>query len=357
MFSLRKRFSILSIVCAGTLVLVFAGSAWAAGDDTAKSSAAQGLNKKQKKQVEGIAKKFAGAPGPQGPVGPAGPQGSAGSKGDKGEAGPQGAKGATGKTGATGKKGATGGQGLKGATGPKGSTGLQGPKGATGAKGATGTKGATGATGTGGVTGPAGPTGAKGPTGDAGAKGLTGAKGPTGAPGGATGSKGATGATGPGGGLETPIVGTWSANGEAGAEEGKIPLQASISFVKSISPAPDLVYRMIGFGGATFAFNTETGAPIDFEVTSKEFEERCGTGTVTIPDAKPGNLCVYVGTEQGLLPAGFGKLAEENEAPIARWASPSPTTGAIIPLVLNEPVFEFESLGGFANGSWAVGFE
>jgi hypothetical protein len=102
------------------LVAALAGTSWAAKDI---------LTKPEKKQVEKIAKKFAGkngAPGAQGPAGPQGPKGEAGAKGATGATGATGA-GATGSTGATGK-------GTTGATGTTGSPWTAGgtlPSGAT----------------------------------------------------------------------------------------------------------------------------------------------------------------------------------------------------------------------------------
>jgi hypothetical protein len=71
-------------ICA--LVLAVTGAAFAAA----------GLNGKQKKEVEKIAKKFGGKPGPAGATGPAGP---AGSPGPKGAAGPEGSQGPEGPQG------------------------------------------------------------------------------------------------------------------------------------------------------------------------------------------------------------------------------------------------------------------
>jgi hypothetical protein len=132
------------------LVFAMVGGAYAASNDggSAKASKKQsGLTGKQKKEVETIAKKFAGKAGPTGPVGPQGPAGANGQAGAKGATGPAGPKGTTGPAG------------------PKGTTGPAGPKGTTGAKGVTGPKGTTGAKG---VTGPKGPTGPTGPTGQSG---------------------------------------------------------------------------------------------------------------------------------------------------------------------------------------------
>lgn len=63
--------------------------------------AAAKLNSKQKKEVEKIAKKFAGKPGAPGAQGPAGPQGPAGANGKDGAAGQNGTNGTNGTNGAS----------------------------------------------------------------------------------------------------------------------------------------------------------------------------------------------------------------------------------------------------------------
>ena len=73
------------------LILALGGTALAASG---------ALTGKQKKEVEKIAKKYAGKPGAAGATGPAGPAGAAGPKGDtgaKGDTGSQGNSGAAGK--------------------------------------------------------------------------------------------------------------------------------------------------------------------------------------------------------------------------------------------------------------------
>jgi len=97
--SIREPFGTAGLILAiVALVAAIGGTAWAAAK----------LNPTQKKEVEKIAKKFAGkpgnpgAPGTAGPAGPQGPQGEKGPQGDKGQIGP------TGPTGTTGAKGATG---------------------------------------------------------------------------------------------------------------------------------------------------------------------------------------------------------------------------------------------------------
>lgn len=71
------------------LVMALVGGAYAAG----------ALTGKQKKEVEKIAKKFAGKPGAPGATGPAGPAGPAGAKGDTGAAGANGTNGTNGAPG------------------------------------------------------------------------------------------------------------------------------------------------------------------------------------------------------------------------------------------------------------------
>lgn len=87
------------IVACIALVLALTGAAFAAG----------ALTGKQKKEVEKIAKKFAGKPGApgaagaQGPAGPAGKDGANGEKGAKGDVGEPGDPGAPGDAGAAGE--------------------------------------------------------------------------------------------------------------------------------------------------------------------------------------------------------------------------------------------------------------
>jgi hypothetical protein len=86
------------IVACVALIAALGGTAFAAAK----------LNSTQKKEVEKIAKKFAGKPGAPGAAGPQGPAGANGAAGAKGATGPQGsagAKGATGADGATGEDG------------------------------------------------------------------------------------------------------------------------------------------------------------------------------------------------------------------------------------------------------------
>jgi hypothetical protein len=84
---------VISIVA---LVAALGGGAYAASG---------GLTGKQKKEVEKIAKKYAGKTGASGPAGSPGLTGPAGAKGDTGTAGGNGSPGSPGKEGKEGKEG------------------------------------------------------------------------------------------------------------------------------------------------------------------------------------------------------------------------------------------------------------
>ena len=387
--SLRNRLGLSSAIASIALLFALALSSSASAADNNESASAsakknQGLSKKQKQQVEALIKQKGG--GPQGPVGPQGP---AGAKGDKGDTGAQGAPGAKGATGDQGPAGTNGTNGAKGATGDQGPAGTNGAKGATGATGAEGpqgepggTTGATGATGPEGTTGPegpqgpigatgpdgsTGPDGGTGPEGPTGAEGLTGPEGPQGPPGGATGATGATGPAGEGGGLPDVLTGVWSANGEIGDEElgatGEVPIQAAISYISKVEPAPDLAY--VESSNEVAVFDTATGE-LKKGIPASNTAEReaiCGAGSVANPDAKPGYVCVFEETREGLALAErecFNDILEENN-PCPAWESPDPNSGAIVSFQLNEKdvIFlpPFESPAGHAKGSWAVNTE
>lgn len=84
------------IVAIVALVAAVGGSAFAASKNAP-------LTGKQKKEVEGIAKKYAGKPGTNGTNGSNGSNGAQGAKGDKGDPGAPGAAGAPGAPGAAGE--------------------------------------------------------------------------------------------------------------------------------------------------------------------------------------------------------------------------------------------------------------
>jgi len=99
----RDRFGTAGLVVAiVALVLALGGTALAAKG---------ALTGKQKKEVEKIAKKYAGKPGAPGATGPAGPAGAAGAKGDTGAKGDKGEKGDTGNPGTPGTPGTPGADG------------------------------------------------------------------------------------------------------------------------------------------------------------------------------------------------------------------------------------------------------
>ena len=110
----------------GTAGLVVAMVALVAALGGTALAAKGALTGKQKKEVETIAKKFAGK------TGPAGAQGPVGAKGDSGSPGPKGDLGAPGDTGATGAAGATGARGPAGPAGAVGEPGPAGPQGPAG---------------------------------------------------------------------------------------------------------------------------------------------------------------------------------------------------------------------------------
>jgi len=94
--AIREPFGTAGLVVACVaLIAALGGTALAAG----------ALTGKQKKEVEKIAKKFAGKPGAAGATGPAGPTGAAGTAGDKGDKGEPGEKGKPGENGKPGEKG------------------------------------------------------------------------------------------------------------------------------------------------------------------------------------------------------------------------------------------------------------
>jgi hypothetical protein len=95
--ALREPFGTAGLVVAiVALVAALAGGAYAASG---------ALTGKQKKEVETIAKKYAGKKGATGPAGAAGPTGAAGAKGDAGSTGGKGEAGVAGATGSPGSAG------------------------------------------------------------------------------------------------------------------------------------------------------------------------------------------------------------------------------------------------------------
>jgi hypothetical protein len=144
-------------------------------------------------------------------------------------------------------------------------------------------------------------------------------------------------------------------NGEAGSAGGTIPLQASISYIEKIEPAPKLAFVFVG-GEEGLLLNDATGA-VEGSLTKEGVEEHCGVagaGAAAAPSAEPGNLCVFVGTMNEVSPADFLQLIIIT-GQSDKWKSPAPTSGAIVPFALEEfGNFGVITEGGFASGSWAV---
>ena len=158
---------------------------------------------------------------------------------------------------------------LKGATGPAGAAGAAGPVGAKGDTGAAGQNGAPGE---------------KGAQGEKGAKGEKGAQGEPGK----EGSPWTAGGTLPPGATET---GTFAGPGQEGALAAipfPIPLSAPIAVAQ---------VRRIEFGAA--------------------IPTECAGGTVAVPKASPGYLCVYNGKFSGFELAGVLHPGGEAGASVA----------------------------------------
>ena len=109
--AIREPFGTAGLIVACLALMLALGGAAVAANGA--------LSGKQKKEVEKIAKKYAGKPGAAGSTGPAGP---AGAKGDTGPKGDTGAAGAPGVLGAQGPKGKEGSPWVADGTLPSGST-------------------------------------------------------------------------------------------------------------------------------------------------------------------------------------------------------------------------------------------
>lgn len=104
----------------------------------------------------------------------------------------------------------------------------------------------------------------------------------------------------------------------------------------------------------------ETGALVEIFNGPEGVEERCGVSganAVANPDAEPGTLCVFAGTEEKLRALEEPIIGAPNQSDL--WISPAPESGAVVPFSLGEQeIFEFPaSTGGYADGSWAVNTE
>jgi Collagen triple helix repeat (20 copies) len=127
-----------------------------------------------------------------------------------------------------------------------------------------------------GPRGPRGPKGARGPQGLQGPKGDTGPQGP----------KGDTGSP-------------WTAG-------GTLPSGRSLGGSWAVAAGPE-VFPGTGVGVATISFGLPLAAPPELVVVKegeegKEHAAEC-PGTVIVPLAAPGKLCLYTASESGLAPA------------------------------------------------------
>ena len=164
-----------------------------------------------------------------------------------------------------------------------------------------------------GPAGPAGPQGAPGAsaTGSPGPAGPAGSKGATGP----TGTAGSAGPTGPAGPTETKLPGGETSTGVWGfADKGPSFIFVPISFPLRVEPEPATRFR-------------EVGAPPT---------EEC-PGSVTNPEAAPGNLCVYASNIGGTASKfSVGQYGDDR------------TSGVVLEFSLSA------GESGFARGTWAV---
>ena len=166
-----------------------------------------------------------------------------------------------------------------------------------------------------GDAGPAGPPGPAGAKGDAGPPGAPGARG-------ATGSQGPTGPEGPPGPTETQLptgetlTGVWAFSGK-GVGRGEY---VSISYPLRVIPEP-----------AEFETPTNMIGPED------DPTEQC-PGSVTHPEAAPGEFCLYV-----------KELKNASEPQFVNSIAADRTSGIILEFLTQSDLQE-----GWGNGTWAV---
>jgi hypothetical protein len=290
--NIRKRLTYLNVLMAIALVLAMSGGAYAASKYIITSI--KQIKPSVVAQLKGK-NGTNGKDGTQGPVGERGLQGPGGPEGKKGEPGTDGANGATGPPG------------LKGATGPQGLEGNDGKEGPTGPKGVTGPAGVTGPTG---VTGSPWTVGGVLPSGQS-EKGVWGMSQIPG--------------TGPGG-LELAVAGI----------SIPIPLSTTLPFTET--PETNRVHIITTVGGKGEG---------KFEKPGKEGPNTgCPTtGSVTKPEAEPGNLCIY---------AKGGSIFFINITQITPKSTEANTAGAGRTGTLLEAVPTEAGKSVFAEGTWAV---
>ncbi len=225
-------------------------------------------------------------------------------------------------------------RGKTGKTGPAGPAGPQGPAGANGKDGANGGNGSNGSDGAPGqsVTSVPEPAGVKCPSG--GYK-LTSASGTQYVCNGQEGPAGPTETVLP---SEAMSIGTWATpvvgpeievEGESGPELVPLKEVATISFPLSVEPKPEGHY-----------INS-----LGMEVTAEgEVEPTHCSGTVELPNADPGHLCIYAEVEFGASPIIGGGLGAVSGV-VTR------TSGATAPFSVEAGL---PNIPGQALGVWAV---
>jgi hypothetical protein len=229
----------------------------------------------------------------------------------------------------------------RGPAGPKGATGATGPAGPTGPAGAAGSKGENGAPGANGENGKTGETGKEGKAGESikstefsgekegkckegGSEFKVGTKAP------AYACNGEKGVIHPGETLapEASETGEWSFGRITGASVAENQLNVPVaSFAIRLKEAPTGHYILHNGKEATEAEEVN-GQLVYVEEESTECK-----GNVAEPTAEPGNLCVYVSSEKGVLGSNAGTVESKVGARVLFFV-----TGSVVE----------------GNGTWAV---
>jgi len=261
--AIREPFGTAGLILACiALVAAIGGTAWAAAK----------LNPTQKKEVEKIAKKFAGKPGAPGAQGPAGPAGSNGTNGKDGAPGEK------------GEKGDTGSQGNPGTSVTSSTVGIGGDAGHC--VGVGGSKFVAASGNTYACNGEAGEEGEKGEKGD-------------------TGSPWAAGGTLPSGSTES---GNWSIifTASAAKQVGSSPISFGIPPAAEPEPhyldgnEPQKLAAEEWHAGSGELCEGESGSELtECEEAHEALAEDC-PGNAETPAAKSGNLCVYAESEENV---------------------------------------------------------
>jgi hypothetical protein len=228
------------------------------------------------------------------------------------------------------------------------SNSASGGKATASAKAKQGPRGKTGKTGPAGPTGPQGAAGAQGPKGDAGASGAPGQDGTSVAntvePKGVNCKEGGTKLAG--------SSTTYACNGEKGKEGspwtagGKLPSGATETGVWGTGEnTPEgLKYFPISY---TLPLQESLDAGHAHLLKSAETSADCpGVDAAGVPQASPGQLCVYVGPEINALVLPPRKYFYEESFNEWGWAGGSNPSGAYVPVTCSATCFVL--------GSWAV---